>query len=618
MPDPRLRIATIIALALTVAGWVGVALANVKPWVVFFDNLHWTAGYSAGALLAWRRLESNGGTTHVIGRWTAYGLTALAIGQLVWDAQVAFDWVPFPGPSDLFFLLLGPLMAVGLFQHMRAQLSGAALRVVLLDTAALWLGLLTACLILFLPRQGENSLLQLIVLLAYPLGQFMAFCLIVVLVLSLRLQRTRGALLFPLATLWMAGEWAAWNLRFLNNSLLDGDWLNVGFSGAAVLMGYAVAYLRLEADPDPAWDRRCEALLRSLPLMMVALAAIGIIGIQNDTAFSSSLQILATVGGMLVLAVSVLRQNTLLLERERLLAAERLVSQREQELAEINQALEQRVERRTEELLKANAELKQASAQLMQSEKLAALGGLVAGVSHELNTPIGNIRIAASTLHDRVQDFSRVAEHNQLTKTALRDFLNDCRSGTEILERASERADELIKSFKQVAVDQTVMQRREFDLKQTLEQALLTLTPMLKRTAHQLVVELPPELPLSGYPGAWTQIVTNLLTNSIAHAFDDNVAGEMHLRIACTDSEIELLWEDSGKGIAADIESRIFDPFFTTRFGKGGSGLGLYTVYGIVTGVLGGSIKVDGRPNEGARFIIRAPRQAPILKADPV
>jgi signal transduction histidine kinase len=274
--------------------------------------------------------------------------------------------------------------------------------------------------------------------------------------------------------------------------------------------------------------------------------------------------------------------------------------------------LEQRVLERTAELETANTELRRASAQLIQAEKLSALGSLVAGVSHELNTPIGNMRLTASSLSGRVQDFAEAIKSEGMRRSQLYDFIAYCVGATELIDRAAVRSGELIQSFKQVAVDQTSLRRRRFDLKHTIDQTVLTLTPLLKRTNFSLQVDIPDGIEMEGYPGPLEQVLTNFVTNSLAHAFTGRSQGQMLIRARqISEGEIELEYRDDGLGIPADIVARVFDPFFTTKFGHGGSGLGLYTVYNIVSGILGGVIELDGRPGQGARFIVRIPLTSP-------
>ena len=283
------------------------------------------------------------------------------------------------------------------------------------------------------------------------------------------------------------------------------------------------------------------------------------------------------------------------------------------------------MEREVEERKRANAalerekdeqkalvvKLEQVMSHLVQTEKLAALGSLVAGVAHELNTPLGNSLTVASTLESVVADFSRELEAGPLRKQSLLDFLEHCRSAAVMLARSSQRAADLIGNFKQVAVDQTSMRRRRFDLRQALDEILSALQHKLKHSRHVLDVAVPAGIMLESYPGPIEQIVTNLLANSLLHGFDGIDRGTVRLDARVDGEQVLLTYSDDGVGMNEAVSHRVFDPFFTTRLGSGGSGLGLYIVYNLTTAVLGGSIQLTTEPGRGVRFELRLPLVAP-------
>jgi PAS domain S-box-containing protein len=279
----------------------------------------------------------------------------------------------------------------------------------------------------------------------------------------------------------------------------------------------------------------------------------------------------------------------------------------EAELARHREHLKELVAERT-------AELRQAMNQLVQVEKLAALGNLVAGMAHELNTPLGNARTVASALGEHLAEFAAAAESGALRRSQLEMFLERSREAVGLLERNTARAADLIGQFKQVAVDQTSVRRRRFGLRQTVEEVLATLQPLFKRTAHRVELDIPPELELDSHPGPLEQVVANLAGNSISHGFEGIAAGLIEIRAAPLDEErVQIDYADNGVGIPEANLARIFEPFFTTQMGQGGSGLGLYIVYSLVTGLLGGTIEVDSAPGQGARFILVLPRTAPTV-----
>lgn len=285
--------------------------------------------------------------------------------------------------------------------------------------------------------------------------------------------------------------------------------------------------------------------------------------------------------------------------------------QREREIQELNSRLEQRVAERTAELQAALQHLKHAQAELLQNEKLASLGAMVAGVAHELNTPIGNAVTVSSSLLDAHRQFTN-AMTTGLTRRALQDFLTDVGEGSQIIDRNLSRAAELISSFKQLAVDQTSYQRRQFKLIEVVQEITLTMKPALRRTAIGLEVSISDELALDSYPGPLGQILMNLINNALLHAYADNARGTVRLQAAPSEAGwISLSVKDDGCGMAPATLKRIFDPFYTTRLGKGGSGLGLHIVHTLTTGILGGRIEVLSEPQIGSEFLLHLPTQAP-------
>ena len=293
-------------------------------------------------------------------------------------------------------------------------------------------------------------------------------------------------------------------------------------------------------------------------------------------------------------------------------------------LQSLNVELESRVERRTADLARANSELsaametlKMAQGELVRSEKLAALGNLVGGVAHELNTPIGNGVMAVSTVYDHVREFRRRMESG-LWRPSLEAFVDRVERGSEIAVRNLQRAHELLASFKQVAIDQASAQRRQFMLSEVIDEILLTLQPTFKRTPFKLRCRIPADLTMDSYPGPLGQVLTNLLTNSLQHGFEGRASGQVDITAEREDDgRVCLEVADDGMGIAPDMLDRIFDPFVTSKLGRGGNGLGLHIVWNTVTGVLGGSISVDSKPERGTRFRIILPVVAPSqLSAD--
>jgi two-component system, NtrC family, sensor kinase len=292
-------------------------------------------------------------------------------------------------------------------------------------------------------------------------------------------------------------------------------------------------------------------------------------------------------------------------------ALQRTTEQMEREIEERKRA-HAALEREREEQKVLIGRLEQAMNQLVQAEKLAALGSLVAGVAHELNTPLGNSLTVASALNEVIRNFTSQLEAGTLRKQALLDFVAQCHEAALLIERNSQRAANLIGNFKQVAVDQTSMRRRKFDLRQALDEVLSTLQPNLRHTRHRLEVAVEPGIELESYPGPIEQIIANLLTNALLHGFEGIDEGTIRISAEVRDNDrIALSFADDGIGMSEATARRAFDPFFTTKLGKGGSGLGLYIAYNLATVVLGGSISLSSSPGQGARFELLLPRVAP-------
>lgn len=256
--------------------------------------------------------------------------------------------------------------------------------------------------------------------------------------------------------------------------------------------------------------------------------------------------------------------------------------------------------------------LKQAQASLITSEKLASLGSLVAGIAHELNTPIGNSLLTATALSDMVNEFEKKYTEGGLKRSTLEAHMADTRQACAIMASSLSRAADLITSFKQVSVDQTSDQRRRFELGEVVHDTVATFAAQLRRTNCRIDVDVPPMLTLDSYPGGLGQVLSNLINNALLHAFGDNVA----LRIAISAREIEqgqvvLNFSDDGVGMSEKTLHQVFDPFFTTKLGQGGSGLGMNIVYNVVTGMLGGTIGIESEPGSGTSITIMMPMTAP-------
>ncbi|MES2149147.1 MAG: hybrid sensor histidine kinase/response regulator [Pseudomonadota bacterium] len=266
------------------------------------------------------------------------------------------------------------------------------------------------------------------------------------------------------------------------------------------------------------------------------------------------------------------------------------------------------------ELTATLAQLRSARDELLRSERLAALGAMVAGVAHELNTPIGNSVLAASTLEERARDFAgRVA--NGLRRSDLERFVAETLQASGLLLRNLAKSAELITSFKQVATDQAGSLRRRFDLAQLLEDMSITLAPQLRERPVSLRVEVAPGIEMDTFPGALCQAFSQLVLNAMLHGFGDGRAGSIVVQAGAIDgARVRMTFADDGSGIAPEHLVKVFDPFFTTRLGQGSCGLGLHIVHNLVSNVLGGAIEVASAAGRTC-FTLEFPRTAPALVA---
>ncbi|MBT5457962.1 MAG: PAS domain S-box protein [Rhodospirillaceae bacterium] len=294
-------------------------------------------------------------------------------------------------------------------------------------------------------------------------------------------------------------------------------------------------------------------------------------------------------------------------------------AQAEQALTELNKELELRVEQRTEEFRQSNVRLEETletlrrtQDELVRGEKLAGLGVLVAGVSHELSTPIGNCVTMASVLEERMTALEREDAASTTSASPLQQHMEAFRHGVELIQRNLKRGSDLITSFKQVAVDQASEQRRVFELKTAISEIVTTLAPMTSKNNYKIETHVDDGIEMDSFPGPLAQIITNFVSNSILHGFGQRDAGKMVLRAYRVNSDrVELTFGDDGEGIDPKNLKKIFDPFFTTRRSGVGTGLGLHIIHNLVTNVLGGTIAVESTPGKGATFTVSLPVTAP-------
>ena len=284
----------------------------------------------------------------------------------------------------------------------------------------------------------------------------------------------------------------------------------------------------------------------------------------------------------------------------------------EEVLARINTHLDLRKANR--DLQQMFEQLNRAKEELVHNEKLAALGALVAGISHELNTPIGNSLMIASAFEDQTSEIrAQFTQGAPMKRSVLDSYLENANTAVEVLVRNLHRAADMVSNFKQVAVDQTSAQRRTFLLAEVVSGNVLTLLPTIRRTPYTVTQDIPPALMMDSYPGPLGQVITNLVTNAITHGLDGRDYGTITISSGNEEQDsVVLTISDDGKGISADNLLHIYEPFFTTKLGVGGSGLGLHIVHNIVSDILGGRIDVRSTPGAGTTFTLTLPITAPM------
>src|SRR5207237_6033893 len=313
----------------------------------------------------------------------------------------------------------------------------------------------------------------------------------------------------------------------------------------------------------------------------VAIGAIAVMRLEPQLFPKAQVELLKTVVGQAVMAI----ENT------------RLFAELQERTRQLSQSLEG---------------LRAAQDNLVQTEKLAALGRLVAGVAHEINTPVGTSLTVASAF-DKTNRFEADVASGNVRRSILTEFIAVSReAASQIMINLGQAAD-LIQSFKQVAADRNVSDRRRFDLGQVTRQVVKGLRFGLRSQNLTVSVECEPDLAMNSYPGPYGQVLTNLVLNSAAHAFPDGARGSVHIAAQASGKDsVEVLFSDDGCGMSPEVKRQVFDPFFTTRRDQGSTGLGLHIVHNIVTNRLGGRINLETRPGAGTKIQLIVPREAPL------
>lgn len=291
--------------------------------------------------------------------------------------------------------------------------------------------------------------------------------------------------------------------------------------------------------------------------------------------------------------------KTLLQAVEKALERARLIAE--------NEAYQKNLEKQTRELQREIEDRKKTEKKLVQSEKMAALGDLVAGVAHEINTPLGIGVTGISFLYDSTIAFQKLFSQGEAKKSDLEKFLSESQEACQVTLTNLNRAAQLVKGFKQIAVDQSSDVKRVFEIKKYIEEILFSLHPRIKKTKHVINVDCPQKLMMDSFPGAFSQILTNLVMNSLLHGFEDMEAGQISIVVETINNSIIFHYKDNGKGMTSEQQTKLFDPFYTTKRGSGGTGLGMHLVYNLVSEKLAGEIECETAPGEGTLITISVP-----------
>ena len=618
---------TLVAIALAIAG---ARLEFAPAWVRLFDNLHWTIADIGAAWLAWigvRDARQKGlRAEYLARRWFALGFSSYAIGQLLWDLQIFLAWQPFPAPSDPFYMMMAPCCALGMMGYLRGRVSDSQRLAAVLDTLSLAIAVVALALVVYLPERGSMSALALGVMVTYPTLLLAGACVGLMLIALLRVGRAWPIWVLTGMLAAHGGLWMEWNALTLQHALSDGGVVNAMFSVCTLMGGLAVTRWRVEPAADERLDRFYEGALRVLPLVVVVGVTFAVTLQDSIAHLSPSARFTCDAAAVVVIVLAAMRQTLQLRDRDQLIEAQRLLRDREDELSELNQHLEQRVSERTREAEQRNAELSTALQQLamaqhelVRAEKLAGLGSLVAGVAAEISASLSNADMVALTLPAQVESLGRLlvagtdAPADERRRSQVASYVNALDESHKQLGLSLAQAQHVIGVFQQIAVDQTSDHRRAFDLLATVREMVA-----LTRLAHrhdpvEIIVTGETDLMLDSYPGAIGQVLNQLIDNAIVHGFARTAGqGTICVRVWPSGHDaVRITVHDDGGGIAPTDLPQVFAPFFTTRLAQGGSGLGLTIARNMVNAILGGRIEIASPASAGTTVTMTLPRLAP-------
>jgi signal transduction histidine kinase/CheY-like chemotaxis protein len=573
------------ASMVVVAAFVAARLSGNPAVVNLLDFLHWTVSATAAASLAWLGVRVADEHDRAPRRWFAYGLTSTLLGQLLFDMQQITHWIPIPNLSDALFLGLGPCCVLGLIGTLQTR-SPVHSRPFVLDVTALALVILTLTLDVYLPRRETMGLLPLSILVVYPIFLLTPGCVGVVLAPTLRWRLDPRWALFLFATVLNGALWMVWNSESVSDSLQGASWLNLVFSFVSLAMGYGAFVWHTETRRDMFWQRRCEAVLRLIPLFVVGAAVVSVALVWILPHVLPSVK-LATVGGAaLVTVLAALRQNLSLLEHDRLVAAEQHLNERTRELQASNSRLAM-----INEQLAAATERATEMAQIAQVANQAK-SEFLANMSHEIRTPMNGVIGMAEMLLDAPLGHQQrdYAETIRDSARALVSVIND------------------ILDFSKIEAGKLELDVTRVEVRDLLEDVARLIAIPAHAKNLEVTAYIDPAVPefVQGDAGRLRQILINLCGNATKFTQQGEIA--LSVSVVARDADATMLRfevRDTGLGIPEDRLHTLFKPFSqvdtstTRRFG--GTGLGLSIVKRLAE-MMGGEAGVRSRQGAGSTF----------------